>query len=145
MNKKFSTVLYLLILANILIVCSSVFIVFSTIVLSYLQDMDRYNHDTSPQRILVKALGEDKRELINECLREHRENQPWGELIYVNSLSECALWTINGFLGVVSCCLAFFLLASVREAKIANSDAETGVKKAGESDMNSTKKGEPTK
>jgi len=113
MNKRILHVLNLLILTNVLMVCWTGLVVFSFIVVSDLQDADRYDIDTSPQRILVKAFGEDKRELIRECLREHRENQSWGKRIYVNSFSMCVFWIINGVLGVVSCCLAVVVVQGV--------------------------------
>ena len=106
MDKKILTVLHMLILTNILLVCWSVCLVFTIIIESHLQDQDRFEHHSIHQRVFVKTFGEDKREMIRECLQDIRENQPWGVLIYVNSTSMCVCWFISGVLSVVSCCLA---------------------------------------
>ena len=109
MSKKIFPVLNLLILINVLNVCwSSLVLSVFVFVIPLLQDEDRCNYDASPQRIFVKAFGDDKRELIKECLREHRENQPLGgRLIYVNSQSMCAFWLISVVLSVTSCAFVY--------------------------------------
>ena len=109
MNKNISVLVYVLILINVLAVCLSGLVFLAFLVGWSLQD-GGYDYDTSPQRIFVEAFGEDKKELIQECLRKHRKSPPFGESVYVNSITMSADMTINGFLGIVNCCLSIYLL-----------------------------------
>ena len=108
MNKKIQSVLRLLILTNIIMVCVSVFFLIGLSVEFLLQDPE-FNHDTSPQRELVKVLGEEQRKLIQEGLREHRERPSYGVIVYVHSHTILGQLIIQGVLAIVSCRLAVSL------------------------------------
>ena len=109
MNKLPFSIFITLFVSNVLLAFLSFAFLSFVYVETILQDI--VSSRILEQRF-IEAFGEDKRELIKECLRKHEEDtrsMP-DESTPVNPITLCAHMIVIGSLGVFNCVLVICLL-----------------------------------